>query len=103
MCSHAHVHACAQMVENVTFYTVHTRTCAKRTKESEPLKTCVRGTGKTSEKRAKQLIFTNDGFCPMAFSNRKTILQKPDSINVLLRIPNRHGQYKLGSPAISWG
>ena len=58
MCSHAHVHACAQMVENVTFYTVHTRTCAKRTKESEPLKTCVRGTGKTSEKRAKQLIFT---------------------------------------------
>lgn len=49
MCSHAHVHACAQMVENVTFYTVHTRTCAKRTKESEPLKTCVRGTGKTSK------------------------------------------------------
>ena len=51
-----------QMVENVTFYTVHTRTCAKRTKESEPLKTCVRGTGKTSEKRAKQLIFTNGHF-----------------------------------------
>ena len=65
MCSRAHVHAHTQMVENgcphenVTFYTAHTRTCAKRTKESEPLKTCVRGTGKTSEKRAKQLIFTN--------------------------------------------
>jgi hypothetical protein len=30
----------------------------------------------------------------MAFINRNTILQKPDSINVLLRIPNIHGQYK---------
>lgn len=67
MCSHAHVHACAQMVENVTFYTVHTRTCAKRTKESEPLKTCVRGIGKTSvineigsvSHRAKMLIGEN--------------------------------------------
>jgi len=40
------------MVENVTFYTVYTRTCAKRTKESEPLKTCVRGTEQTSDKQA---------------------------------------------------
>lgn len=81
--------------ENVTFYTVHTRMRAKRTKESEPLKTCVRRAGKTSDKQAKQLIFTNEHFFPMAFINRNTILQKPDSINVLLRIPNRHGQYKL--------
>lgn len=63
---------------NVTFYTIHTRMRAKRTKESEPLKTCMRGTGKMSEKRAKQLIFTNVGFSSCAnvvqIRNKKTAI-----------------------------
>lgn len=54
-----------------TKVTVHTRTCAKRTKESESSYMCVHG-------KPKEQALSN-----IAFTSRISLRQKPDSINVL--------------------